>query len=550
MPQKQTRYIVILGSLMSGLGKGILSASIGRILQSQGYLVSPIKFDGYLNVDCGTMNPFRHGEVFVLNDGTECDMDFGTYERYLNINLSGGNSITGGKLFKKVIEKERSGGYLGKDVQIVPHLTNEIKKWVRGVGESNNSDFVIVEVGGTVGDLENNYFIEAMRQMAYEEAGNITFVQLTYIPSLQKGEPKTKPTQHANRLITSMGITPKLIVCRAEEKLNKDAKEKISMFCNVELDDVFDDPALATIYELPLILEKQSFCSRLLSKFNIKPKETNLKDWASLVNKIKSPKNELNIAVTGKYVSVKDAYVSIEEALVHSSASNNCHVNLEFIDTEELEKNSANISQILSKFDGIIVPGGFGSRGVEGKIEAIKYARINSIPFLGLCLGLQLCVVEYARNCANLDGANSTEMNKDTKYPVIDLLPEQKAIKDKGATMRLGAWDCVLKKGTKAYDSYGCEKISERHRHRFEVNNEFIGLLENAGLVISGKSPDGKIVEMVEWSSGWGVATQAHPELKSRLENPAPLFVSFVQACLKNKKSLVQTQKISSAENK
>jgi len=522
---------------MSGLGKGILSASIGRLLKSEGFSVAPIKFDGYLNVDCGTMNPFRHGEVFVLDDGTECDMDFGTYERYLNIDLAGENSITGGKLFKKIIEKERSGGYLGRDVQIVPHVTNEIKKWVRGVGEASNSDFVLIEVGGTVGDLENNYFIEAMRQMAYEEGSNILFVQLTFVPSLQRGEPKTKPTQHANRLITSMGITPKLIVCRQDEKLNKEAKEKISMFCNVEPDDVFDDPLLSTIYELPVVLDKQNFTSRLLSKFGMKGKEPELKEWSSLVNKIKSPKNEITVAITGKYVSVKDAYVSVEEALVHAAAANNCQVHVEFVDTEEIENDKIHVEQLLGKYDGIIVPGGFGSRGVEGKIDAIKYAREKSIPFLGLCLGLQLCVVEYARNIAGLEGAHSTEMNKDTKYPVIDLMPEQKAIKEKGATMRLGAWDCILKKGTKAHESYAAEKISERHRHRLEVNNELVPLLEKAGLIISGRSPDGQIVEMVEWPSGWGVSTQAHPELKSRLERPAPLFVSFVGACLKNKKT-------------
>lgn len=541
MPDKKRKFIVILGSMMSGLGKGILSSSIGKILKSQGHSVSPIKFDGYLNVDCGTMNPFRHGEVFVLDDGTECDMDFGTYERYLNIDLAGENSITGGKLFKKIIEKERSGGYLGRDVQIVPHLTNEIKKWVRGVGESANSDFVLIEVGGTVGDLENNYFIEAMRQMQNEEGENIVFVQLSYVPSLSEGEPKTKPTQHANRLITSMGITPKMIICRQDEKLNKEAKEKISMFCNVELEDVFDDPALSTIYELPLVLEKQNFSERLLSKFNMKPKECELKEWSSLVNKIKSSNKEIKIAITGKYVSVRDAYVSVQEALIHSAAANNCNVSVEFVDTEAIEKDKVHAQELLGKFDGIIVPGGFGSRGVEGKIEAIKFAREHGVPFLGLCLGLQLCVVEYSRNVAGMDGAHSTEMDKETKFPVIDLMPEQKAIREKGATMRLGAWDCVLKKGSKAHEAYSMDKISERHRHRLEVNNEFVPLLEKAGLVISGRSPDANIVEMVEWSTGWGVATQAHPELKSRLERPAPLFVSFVEACLKNKKKEISS---------
>ncbi|MFA5107981.1 MAG: CTP synthase [Candidatus Micrarchaeia archaeon] len=536
MPEKKVRYIVILGSMMSGLGKGILSASIGKLLQAQGYSVSPIKFDGYLNVDCGTMNPLRHGEVFVLDDGTECDMDFGTYERFLNIDLVGLNSITGGKLFKKIIEKERAGGYLGRDVQIVPHVTNEIKSWIRKVGEDSKSDFVLIEVGGTVGDLENAYFIEAMRQMGQEEKDNMLFVQLSFVPSLTCGEPKTKPTQHANRLITSLGIQPNLIVCRGDEKLNKEAREKISMFCNVALEDVFDDPKLSTIYELPIVLERQNFSSRLLTHFAIKSKESDLKDWSSLVSKIKSDKNELRVAITGKYVSVKDAYVSVEEALVHAGAANNANIIVEFVDTEQLEKDLVHEDELLGKYDGIIVPGGFGNRGVDGKIEAIKYARTHQVPFLGLCLGLQLCVVEYARNVANLQGAHSTEMDKDTKYPVIDFMPEQKTIKEKGATMRLGAWECVISKGTKAFDSYGAEKIFERHRHRFEVNNSFVPDLQKAGLVISGKSPDGQIVEMVEWGTGWGVATQAHPELKSRLEKPAPLFASFVKACLKAKK--------------
>lgn len=535
MPEKKPRYIVILGSMMSGLGKGILSASIGRILQSLDFSPVPIKFDGYLNVDCGTMNPLRHGEVFVLDDGTECDMDFGTYERFLNIDLSGSCSITGGKLFKKIIEKERAGGYLGRDVQIVPHVTNEIKSWIRGVGEQSKADFVIVEVGGTVGDLENSYFIEAMRQMAREEKDNMIFIQLSFVPSLSEGEPKTKPTQHANKLITSMGIQPSIIVCRGDEKLTKEAKEKLSLFCNVEEGDVFDDPVLSTIYELPIVLEKQGFSKRLLSHFGMKEKESDLKGWPSLVNKIKSPKSEVHVAISGKYTAVKDAYVSIEESLVHAAAANNCLVKIDFVDTELLEGNGDSVkpSEMLSKFDGIIVPGGFGSRGVEGKITAIKYAREHKLPYLGLCLGLQLQVVEYARNVAGMKGAHSTEMDEKTPYPVIDLMPEQKKIKDKGATMRLGSWECHLKKGTKAFAAYESEKIFERHRHRLEVNNEFVPALEKAGLVVSGRSPDGHIVEMIEWPEGWGVGTQAHPELKSRLEKPAPLFVDFVKECLK-----------------
>lgn len=540
MPEKKTRFIVVLGSLMSGLGKGIVTSSIGRILQAKGYSAVPIKFDGYLNVDCGTMNPFRHGEVFVLDDGTECDMDFGTYERFLNTDLRTINSITGGKLFQKIIAKERAGGFLGRDVQIVPHLTDEIKSWIRNVGTEFKSDFVLIEVGGTVGDLENSYFIEALRQMSREEGDNMLFIQLTFVPSLSPGELKTKPTQHANRLITSMGVHPKIIICREHEPLNKEAKEKLALFCNVALEDVFDDPELGTIYELPIVLEKQKFSERFLSHFGLKPANEDLKEWSYLVNKIKEPKNEVKIAITGKYTAVKDAYVSVKEAIVHAAAANNTRAHVEFIETTDLEDAGADgekkAQELLGSFDGIIVPGGYGKRGVEGKIAAIKYAREKAMPFLGLCLGLQLAVVEYARNVAGMKDANSTEMDDKTPFPVIDIMPEQKKVILKGASQRLGAWECHLAKGTKAQEAYNAEKIFERHRHRFEVNNDFVKKLEDAGLVFSGKSPDGQIVEMIEWKDGFGIATQAHPELKSRLERPAPLFVAFIKACLKRQK--------------
>ncbi|MCL6089344.1 MAG: CTP synthase [Candidatus Marsarchaeota archaeon] len=537
MPEKTPRFIVVLGSLMSGLGKGIVTASMGRILQSKGYSVSPIKFDGYLNVDCGTMNPLRHGEVFVLDDGTECDMDFGTYERFLNVSIRGTNSITGGKLFRKVIDKERAGGYLGRDVQIVPHLTDEIKAWIRNVGSESRADFVLIEVGGTVGDLENSYFIEAMRQMAREEGERMLFVQLTYVTALSPGELKTKPTQHANRLITSMGIQPKIIMCRGDEPLDQPSREKISLFCNVAPEDVFDDPKLETIYELPIVLEKQKFSGRLLSHFGLKASEEDLKGWSALVSRIKDPKNEINVAISGKYTAVKDAYVSVKEALVHAAAANNTRVHIDWVDTERLEKEEGlRASELLGKYDGIIVPGGFGSRGAEGKIKAAKYCRENGVPYLGLCLGMQLMIVEYARNVAKMAGANSTEMDEKAAYPVIHIMPEQLKNKGMGANMRLGAWECVLKKGTKAANAYDSEKISERHRHRYEVNNELAPKLEEAGLVFSGRSPDGRIVEMCEWKDGWGVGTQGHPELKSRLEYPAPLFAGFVKACLKRQK--------------
>ncbi len=535
MRLKSRRYIVVLGSLMSGLGKGIITSSIGKLLQSRGLNVSPIKFDGYLNVDCGTMNPYRHGEVFVLDDGTECDMDFGTYERFLNKSLNGKNSITGGKLFRSIIEKERKGGFLGRDVQIVPHLTDEIKDWVKKTGEEQDSDIVIIEVGGTVGDLENSYFLEAMRQLANEE--KVLFIQLTFVPSLSKGEQKTKPTQHANKLILSMGIQPKLILCRQDEPLSREAKEKISMFCNVPMQNVLDDPKLDTIYELPRVLDSQKMTEIVLSELGIEEKDRGMKKWNSLVERIRKPKKSITVAITGKYTAVKDAYVSIKEALVHSGAYHSAGVRVKWAETSEIEAGKSTPERLLSGCDGIIVPGGFGTRGTEGKIACIKHAREKKMPFLGLCYGMQMAVVEWARNRCGFTGANSSEIDQKTKYPVIDFLPEQMKIKDKGATMRLGAWDCKVKKGTIAHKAYGTEKISERHRHRYEVNNDYVEKLVSSGLVISGTTPDGNIVEIIEWPDGFGIGTQAHPELKSRLEKPAPLFLAFAKACLDRKKN-------------
>jgi CTP synthase len=534
MRLKTRKYVVVLGSLMSGLGKGIITSSIGKILQSKGLKISPIKFDGYLNVDCGTMNPFRHGEVFVLEDGTECDMDFGTYERFLNVDLSGKNSITGGKLFRNIIDKERRGGFLGRDVQIVPHLTDEIKSWVRKTGEEQDADVVIVEVGGTVGDLENGYFLEAMRQLASEE--KVLFIQLTFVPSLSEGELKTKPTQHANRLIQSLGIHPQVVICRQDEPLNREARDKISMFCNVQPGNVFDDPNIETIYELPMILDRQKMTELLLSELGVEEKNEDMKEWRALVEKIKNPKKEITVAITGKYTAVKDAYVSVKEALVHAGAHQAAKVNVRWVETSEIDDGKATAKELLSGCDGIIVPGGYGSRGTEGKIACIKYARESRLPFLGLCYGLQMAVIEWARGRAGMEGANTTEIDDKTKYPVIDFLPEQRGVKDKGANQRLGAWPCKLKKGTRAHAAYGEEDVSERHRHRYEVNNDYRAKLEESGLVISGTSPDGNIVEIIEWPDGFGVGTQAHPELKSRLERPSPLFMAFVKACIEGKK--------------
>ncbi len=530
MPEKKTKFIVIAGSIMSGLGKGIVASSVAKLLQARGYDVVPVKFDGYLNVDCGTMNPFRHGEVFVLDDGTEVDMDFGTYERFLNMPLTGVCSITGGKLFKTIIEKERKGDYLGRDVQIVPHLTDEIKRRIKEA--TKGADIGLIEIGGTVGDLENGYFIEAIRQLKFEQ-GDIALVQLTYVPSLSPGEQKTKPTQHATRLLQSLGIQPDVIICREQEKLTSESRKKISAYCNVPEEAVFDDPLLHTVYELPLVLEKQKLYTQLAEKLGLKQKEAELKDWQRRVTHIVKPKDRpIKVAIVGKYTAVKDAYVSVKEALVHSAAAVNSGLEIGWIEGSDLEDMDS-VVPTLSEYDGIVVPGGFGSRGVEGKIRAIGYARKNKVPFIGLCLGVQLMVIEYARNVCGLEGANSTEFDGKTPHPVIALLPEQQQISRMGGTMRLGAYDCILKKGTLAHKAYGKERVSERHRHRYEVNPEYVEQLEDKGLVISGAYPKNNIVEIAEWKDGFGVATQAHIELSSRLEEPAPIFVEFMKACKK-----------------
>lgn len=545
MRDKKPKFIVVAGSIMSGLGKGIVSASIAKLLTSRGFNVLPIKFDGYLNVDCGTMNPFRHGEVFVLDDGTEVDMDFGTYERFLNKSLPMECSITGGKLFQKIIEKERKGEFLGRDVQFVPHLTDEIKTWVRGVATKNSADIIMVEIGGTIGDLENSYFVEAMRQMHFEDPKNVIFIQLTYVPSLGEGEQKTKPTQQATKLLQSLGIQPNIIITREQEPLSADAKKKISLYCNISEDSVFDDPLLNTVYELPLVFEKQGLyqqIAKLLDLENsIKPK---LENWSKLVSHIIHPHGKpLKVAIVGKYTAIKDAYVSVKEALVHAAASLNTALDISWIESTDIEK-VFDPSEILSPYHAILVPGGFGERGIEGKIKAIKYARENKIPYLGLCLGLQLMVIEYARNVSNLEKANSTEFDKNTKHPIVDFLPEQLKITKMGATMRLGAYDCKITKGTIAESSYKSNIASERHRHRYEVNPSYVKALKDSGLVISATHDKNEIVEMVEWKESFGIATQAHIELKSRLEAPSPIFVEFLKAAInrthKNSETIIE----------
>ncbi len=532
----QTKFIVILGSVLSGLGKGVVTSSIMKILSFYGYKVLPVKFDGYLNYDCGTMNPYRHGEVFVLDDKSEVDMDFGMYERFLGKNLTGELSITGGKIFSEIIEKERRGDYLGNDVQIIPHLTDLIIEKIEKIAKRYELDVMVIEVGGTVGDIENSYFIEAMRQLALKH--KTVFVDLTYIPKLDAvGEQKTKPTQYAFKTIMGSGIMPNYILCRSSEPLSEKARSKIALYTNLDKKRILDDSDLATIYELPIHLLEQGFDKLIIEDLELEKKEFNkqaFEKWKSIVERIKEPSKRVKIAIVGKYVELKDAYISVKEALNHAGAKLDCGVDIKWIESEDLEKGDLSI---LKDVDGIIVPGGFGKRGIEGKINAIRFARENKIPYLGLCLGMQLMVVEYARNVCGLEGANSTEFNPKTKYNVIDLMPSQKGIKNKGGTMRLGSWKCeIVDKDSIAYRSYKKRFVYERHRHRYEFNNKYRKLLKENGLKISALTPDKRLVEMVEWRSQFGIGTQAHPELKSKAEEPAPLFVSFLDAAISRKK--------------
>jgi len=534
------KTIVVTGGVMSGLGKGIASASIGRILQSRGYRVSAIKIDPYLNQDAGTMNPIEHGEVFVLDDGGEVDMDFGHYSRFMNISLTSEHNITTGKIYKRVMEKERKGDYLGQTVQVIPHVTNEVKAWIRDVAKKDDIDILIIEVGGTTGDIENLPFLEALRQMKAEEPGSVLFVHLTLVPDLSVvGEQKTKPTQHSVKMLREVGIDPDVIIGRSTIALTQDTKKKISLFCNVKEDSVISSPDCETIYEVPIVFESESFSDTILRRFRLGEKDTDLANWKKLVNRIKNAadKEKIRIAIPGKYTKLHDSYVSILESLKHAGANQNVFIEPVWIDTEEFEKDRSKL-KLLKDVDGIVVPGGFGSRGTEGKMLAIQYARENNIPFLGLCYGMQLATIEYARNVCGLEGANSTEIDKNTPYPVIDILPEQKAVAAMGGTMRLGAYPTKLEKGTKARDIYGKEVIYERHRHRYEVNPDYIARLEEKGLIFSGKHPERNLMEVIELKDHpFFLASQFHPEFKSGLEQPAPLFVGLVKAAQERRRA-------------
>jgi CTP synthase len=524
----QTKYIIVTGGVLSGLGKGIAAASIGHLL-SQRLKIIPIKCDGYLNVDPGTMNPFEHGEVFVLDDGGEVDMDFGHYERFLGIRCKSTWNLTMGKVFHMVREKERRGDYLGKTVQYIPHVTDVIKSHIYHVAEEESADLMIIEIGGTVGDIENELFLEAMRQMR-EDVGreNIIYIHLTYVPIPHGvGEQKSKPTQQSVTLLKERGIFPDIIIGRCGEFLSPEIRSKISTFCDVSPEAVITGLDVDDIYEIPLVFEKEGLAEIIHKKLTIYS-PPDLRRWKELIENIRNPTREITVAISGKYTKLEDSYASIIESLHHCSAHLSCRINLRWIETTDLTDTS-----VLEGIDGVIVPGGFGARGTEGKIEIIRMARQENIPFLGLCLGLQLAVVEYARNACNLTGANSTEFDSNTPHPVIDILPEQKTVTEKGGTMRLGAYEAVVVKGSRVNALYQSLLVSERHRHRYEVNPEYHKILTDKGMVFSGMSRDGRLVEFIELPHlTYFVATQAHPELKSRMEEPSPLFYGFIQACL------------------
>jgi CTP synthase len=525
------RFIVVTGGVLSGLGKGVTTASIGRILQSKGFSVIPIKIDGYLNTDAGTMNPYEHGEVYVTDDGGEIDLDIGHYERFLSIDLGKENNMTTGSVYGTVIQKERHGDYLGKTVQVIPHVTQEIKNRIKKVAKKPGLDFVLIEIGGTIGDLENMVFVEALRQLSGENPGKFLFMHLSFVPTIISGEHKTKPTQRSVKELQSLGIHPNVVLCRADKPLSKKIKEKLALFCSVPSNCVISNPDVASLYEVPLIFEEQGMSDIIFDHFCMKPKKKDLKEWKALVERDKNPEKKITIAIVGKYAHLEDAYLSIKESLHHAGINNKCKVNIKWIEAEDLHEGGAR--KYLSDVNGVIVPGGFGVRGTEGKIDAIKYVRENKLPFLGICYGLHMATVEFARNVCGMTGAHTTEADEKTKYPVIDILPEQKELDDKGGTMRLGAYDCEIKPGTLASKVYGSNHISERHRHRWELNNDFKGQLEKCGLVISGINKKQNLAEIIEIKDHpYFIACQFHPEFKSRIEKPAPLFDMLVKKSL------------------
>ncbi len=533
-----SKFIFVTGGVVSSLGKGIAAASLGKLLEARGLKTAIIKCDPYLNVDPGTMNPFQHGEVYVTDDGAETDLDLGHYERFTNAVLSKDSSITAGKVYYTVITKERRGDYLGKTVQIIPHITDEIKERIKKVAKSHDVDITIVEIGGTVGDIESLPFLEAIRQLRWElgesYALNIHVTLLPYIKSA--GEQKTKPTQHSVGRLREIGIIPQILLCRTERPITQEQREKIALFCNVDVEAVIEAGDVKHIYEVPLALKHEGLDDLVLKKLNIKLPDRGLKSWEDcVVKRLRAPAKEVKIAVVGKYIALQDAYKSIYEALVHGGIANNARVHIIKIDSEELEK--GDLKKSLKGVSGVLIPGGFGSRGIEGKIKAVQYVRENKIPFFGICLGMQIATIEFARNVCGMKNANSTEFDKDSAYPVISLIEEQKKIENLGATMRLGAYACAVEKGTNAYDAYKSGKISERHRHRYEFNNQYREQLEAKGFVLSGRNPEQDLVEIVEIKSHpWYVGCQFHPEFKSKPDAAHPLFKAFVAAALEQQK--------------
>jgi CTP synthase len=529
-----TKFIFVTGGVVSSLGKGITAASIGRLLKSRGLSVAIQKFDPYINVDPGTMSPYQHGEVYVTDDGAETDLDLGHYERFIDTNLTEFSSVTTGKIYWTVLSKERRGDYLGGTVQVIPHITNEIKERVKRVAKETNPDVVITEIGGTVGDIESLPFLEAIRQLKSDLGrNNVMYVHVTLVPFIKAaGEAKTKPTQHSVKELRSIGIQPDAIVCRSEMPLSKDMEEKLALFCDIDPEAVIQAVDVESIYEVPLVLEKEELDDLIIERLGLDCGPPDLTEWAQMVEKIKNPQHKVKIALVGKYVELHDAYLSVAEALRHAGIAHEAQIEIDWIYSGDLGE-KADPHQVLKGADGILIPGGFGDRGIEGKIAALKYARENDIPLLGICLGMQLAVVEFARNVMGWPDANSSEFGGAANYPVIDLLPEQKEIEDLGGTMRLGKYPCLVIPGTKAYSAYQEEMIDERHRHRYEFNNKFREALTEKGLVISGTSPDGRLVEIVELADHpWFVAVQFHPELKSRPNRAHPLFRDFIGAGL------------------
>ena len=525
-----TKYIFVTGGVVSALGKGIVAASIGRLLKERGFKVTLQKFDPYINVDPGTMSPFQHGEVFVTDDGAETDLDLGHYERFIDESLSQANNITTGRIYQSVISKERRGDYLGSTVQVIPHVTDEIKGAIQRLAPEN--DIVITEIGGTVGDIESLPFLEAIRQFRVDAGQeNVIFVHLTLIPYIAAaGELKTKPTQHSVRGLMQIGIQPDFLLCRTEHKLSGEIRKKIALFTNVQLEGVIECLDVATIYEVPLALKAQGLDDVILKRLQLDAPQPDLSGWTKMVRRFKHPESgEARIAVVGKYTNLVDSYKSIQEALIHGGISNDVKVSIEWLSSEDFD--GENHVNLLKDFHGLLIPGGFGQRGIEGMLAAVRWSRVNEIPFFGICLGLQCAVIEFARNVCNLEDSHSTEFLEDASDPVICLLDSQRQVTKKGGTMRLGAYPCILGEGTTARDIYGTPEVSERHRHRFEVNNHYRDLLNDHGLTISGTSPDGALVEMVEITNHpWFVAGQFHPELKSRPTRPHPLFASFIEA--------------------